>query len=89
MHQLEFSPSTLANLAGRKVIIPGADRGIGASTTALFISKGANVILVNLLSARDRAQTLVKSSQYLENTIFVPANIIMWKEILIIFKTAL
>ncbi|EXA30281.1 DNA polymerase alpha subunit B [Fusarium oxysporum f. sp. pisi HDV247] len=58
MHQLEFSPSTLANLAGRKVIIPGADRGIGASTTALFNSKGANVVLVNLLSARDRGQTL-------------------------------
>lgn len=88
MHQLDFSSSTLANLAGRTVIVTGAGRGIGASTAALFNSHGANVVLVDLAPAKDAATLLIKSFRYPERSLFVPANILAWKDLVGVFKTA-
>ncbi|KAJ3455253.1 hypothetical protein MRS44_013853 [Fusarium solani] len=88
MHQLDFSSSNLADLAGRTVIVTGAGRGIGASTAALFNSHGANVVLVDLDPAKDAATSLIRSFQYPEKSIFVPANILVWKDLVSVFKTA-
>ncbi|WAO87480.1 Hypothetical protein NCS54_00479000 [Fusarium falciforme] len=88
MHQLDFSSSTLANLAGRTVIVTGAGRGIGASTAALVNSHGANVVLVDLASAKDAATFLIKSFRYPERSLFVPANILAWNDLVSVFKTA-
>ncbi|KAH7011199.1 3-hydroxyacyl-CoA dehydrogenase type-2 [Ilyonectria destructans] len=79
MHQLDFSSSDLSNLAGKTVIVTGAGRGIGASTAALFNLNGANVVLVDLPSAKDAAESLIKSFQHPERSIFVPANILVWE----------
>ncbi|KAI8719987.1 hypothetical protein NCS52_00442700 [Fusarium sp. LHS14.1] len=89
MRQLDFSSSALTNLAGQTVIITGAGRGIGASTAALFNSHGANVVLVDLAPAGDVATSLIKTFQYPEKNIFVPANILVWKDLVSVFKTAI
>ncbi|KAH6986438.1 3-hydroxyacyl-CoA dehydrogenase type-2 [Ilyonectria sp. MPI-CAGE-AT-0026] len=89
MHQLDFSSSDLSNLAGQTVIVTGADRGIGASTAALFNSNGANVVLVDLPSAKDAAESLIKSFQHPKKSLFVPANILVWEGLVTVFKIAL
>ncbi|RSM06179.1 hypothetical protein CEP52_005847 [Fusarium oligoseptatum] len=81
MHQLDFSSSNLADLAGKTVIVTGAARGIGASTAALFNSHGANVVLVDLPQAKDAATSLIESFQYPEKSLFAPANILFWKDL--------
>ncbi|RSM16691.1 hypothetical protein CDV31_004463 [Fusarium ambrosium] len=88
MHQLDFSFNNLADLAGKTVIVTGAARGIGVSTAALFNSHGANVVLVDLPQAKDAATSLIKSFQYPGNGLFVPSNILVWKDLVSVFKTA-
>lgn len=88
MHQLDFSSSNLADLAGKTAIITGAGRGIGASTAALFNSHGANVVLVDLPQAKDAATSLIRSFQHPEKSLFVPANILVWKDLVSVFKIA-
>ena len=89
MHQLNFSPESLANLSGQVVIITGSARGIGASTASYFNAQGAKVVLVDLPSAKDAAETLVESFEFPENAIFVPADITAWKDLVNVFKTTI
>jgi NAD(P)-dependent dehydrogenase (short-subunit alcohol dehydrogenase family) len=88
MHQFQPAPHVLPNLRGKTAIITGSGRGIGAATATLFNNHGANVVITDLPSLRAQAESLIQSLPNPPQAIFVPANVVIWKDMVQVFKTA-
>ena len=58
MPSVEVSPSTTGRLAGRRAVVTGAARGIGAEIARTFAAEGATVSLLDILA--DDAATVAK-----------------------------
>ncbi|KAH8808709.1 hypothetical protein F5884DRAFT_793112 [Xylogone sp. PMI_703] len=83
-----LDPSILPNLASKTVIVTGGANGIGASTVHYCHQNGANVVIADLPSARQDAEKLIGGLSEKSRVVFVPVNIIIWKEIKELFSTA-
>lgn len=86
MLQLENSLQLLVRLVGKTALITGSARGIGAATAVLFNAHGSNVVMTDLPSLREEAETLIRSMKYPEKAIFAPASVTEWKLMVDVFK---
>ena len=77
----------LTNARNKTVIITGAANGIGAETARLFYQNGANVVIADLPSTETAAKELI-STLSSERAIFIPTNILVWKEMIALFAKA-
>ena len=77
----------LTNARNKTVIITGAANGIGAETARLFHQNGANVVIADLPSTETAAKELI-STLSAERVIFIPTNILVWKEMIALFAKA-
>jgi NAD(P)-dependent dehydrogenase (short-subunit alcohol dehydrogenase family) len=75
-------------LSGRTAIVTGGANGIGAQTVRLLHSHGANVVIADLPSAKDAAEEIVSSLSQ-SRILFVPTNILVWRDMLDLFEAAL
>ncbi|KAL4925276.1 uncharacterized protein BDV17DRAFT_300437 [Aspergillus undulatus] len=88
MTSTEPQESTLAQLAGKTVIITGGAGGIGAATAKVFNEHGANVIIADIPSSCDLAEKAIASFPYPENAIFISVDILNWEQMLSLFLRA-
>lgn len=88
MRQLQPSPQLLSSLKNKTAIITGSGRGIGAATATLFNRHGANVVITDLPGLQPQANALIESLSYPSQALFVPANVIIWKDMVQVFKEA-
>lgn len=86
MKTITFDPNLLKNLASKTAIVTGAANGIGAETSRLLNSHGANVVIADLESTRSIAEALIASLPYPSNAMFIPASIIDWSQMKALFK---
>ncbi|KIY02626.1 uncharacterized protein Z520_01091 [Fonsecaea multimorphosa CBS 102226] len=72
-------------LDNKTAIVTGSANGIGAETVRLYNSLGANVVIADLSSSRDAAETLIQSLKDPSRASFISVNITVWKEISTLF----
>ena len=77
----------LSTASNKTVVITGAANGIGAETARLFHKHGANVVIADLSSSKDAAQELI-SSLSKERAVFIPTDILSWKDMTALFSKA-
>lgn len=75
----------LNSAQNKTVIITGAANGIGAETARLFHQNGANVIIADVPSSEPAAKELISTLSH-ERAIFVPTNILVWKDMTALFS---
>ncbi|CAI7630491.1 unnamed protein product [Penicillium glandicola] len=75
----------LRSLSGKTAIVTGGANGIGAETVRLLNSRGANTMVADLERTRPDAETLIQSLQHPECAFFVSVNILVWKEMKLLF----
>lgn len=84
MATINRDPAILESLKSRTAIITGGANGIGAEVVRLFHSHGANVVIADLPSAKSAAASLIASLS--SNVVFIPADILDWKSMVLLFK---
>jgi NAD(P)-dependent dehydrogenase (short-subunit alcohol dehydrogenase family) len=89
MTSITLDSALLSALPGKTVIITGAANGIGAETARTFHRHGANVVIADLPMAQSAAEELISSLSNPSRAIFVPANILVWSDMLNLFNTAI
>lgn len=82
-----MAEADLNNAQNKTVIITGAAHGIGAATATLFHQNGANVVIADLPSSEPAAKELVSTLSH-ERAIYIPTNIIAWKDMIALFAKA-
>jgi NAD(P)-dependent dehydrogenase (short-subunit alcohol dehydrogenase family) len=89
MHsQVSLQESLLDSLAAKTVVITGGAAGIGAATSKLMASKGANVVIADLKSTKAAAEALISDFPDPSKAIFRPADILDWHQMNDWFKDA-
>lgn len=87
MHQqVQLNANLMEGLASQTAIVTGGAAGIGAATARLLNSKGANVVIADLESARSAAEATISDFPTPSSAIFVPANILDWSQMNALFK---
>ena len=82
-----MAEADLNNAQDKTVIITGSANGIGAETARLFHQRGANVVVADLPSSEPAAKELL-STLSRERAIYVPTNILVWKDMIALFSKA-
>ncbi|KAF9884799.1 hypothetical protein FE257_001215 [Aspergillus nanangensis] len=88
MTDIQIDPSLLQNASGKTVLITGGANGIGAAAAALFNAHGANVVISDLESTRQTAETLISSFPRPEASVFIAANILDFTQMTALFRQA-
>ena len=88
MQEYHLDASILSHAATKTVIITGAANGIGAATATLFNKHSANVVISDLESCREKAESLVQSLAHPDRAVFIPADILNWTDMTTLFKKA-
>jgi NADP-dependent 3-hydroxy acid dehydrogenase YdfG len=79
-------PCFLAELASKTVIVTGGAGGIGAATARVFNQHGANVVVADIPASKERAEQLVATFPYPRNALFIPVDILNWKQMNHLFR---
>jgi NAD(P)-dependent dehydrogenase (short-subunit alcohol dehydrogenase family) len=77
----------LSSAKDKTVIVTGAANGIGAETARLFHQNGANIVVADLPSSESAAKQLISELSN-ERAIYIPTNILVWKDMTTLFSTA-
>ena len=77
----------LSSAKNKTVIITGAANGIGAETARLFYQNGANIVIADLPSSESTAKQLISELSN-DRVIYVPTNILVWKDMTALFSKA-
>ncbi|KAH8434015.1 SDR family oxidoreductase [Aspergillus melleus] len=88
MQEYHLDASILTQVATKTVIITGAANGIGAATATLFNAHGANVVISDLESCRERAECLIQSFAHPDRAVFLAADILNWTDMTTLFNQA-
>lgn len=75
----------LRSLSGKTAIVTGGANGIGAETVRLLNSQGVNTVIADLERTRPHAETLIQSLQHPNSAFFVGVDILVWKEMKLLF----
>lgn len=86
MQDYRLDASILAHAASKTVIITGAANGIGAATATLFNAHDANVVISDLESCREKAESLIQSFAHPDRAVFIPADILNWTDMITLFN---
>lgn len=89
MRAITLDPNLLAQCASKTVIITGGANGIGAQAARIFNQNGANVVIADLESTRNLAETLIASLHDPSRVIFVSASITDWNQMKGLFNTTI
>ncbi|KAI1878950.1 hypothetical protein JX265_003127 [Neoarthrinium moseri] len=84
-----LNPGLLAEAASKTVIITGGANGIGAATTRLYNTQGANIVVADLAPCRKAADELIRSLPNPPRAVFIPTDILDWAQMTNLFKEAL
>ncbi|CVL12517.1 related to NADPH-dependent beta-ketoacyl reductase (rhlG) [Fusarium proliferatum] len=76
------------SVENKTVIITGGARGIGAATSRLYNSHGAQVIIADLASAHDVADELIHSCRHPSRVVFIAVDIANWDDMTSLFRKA-
>lgn len=77
---------TLPNGKPKTVIVTGSAGGIGAQTIRAYSSHGCNVVVADLSSSRDAANSLISSLSSSSQAMYQPTNIVNWNDIKALFR---
>ncbi|PSN67642.1 NAD(P)-binding protein [Corynespora cassiicola Philippines] len=70
----------------KTVIVTGGAGGIGAQTIKSFYSHNCNVVIADLPYAKETAENLIRTVGDSSRAMFVPANIVDWKDMQALFR---
>ena len=70
----------------KTVIVTGGAGGIGAQTIKSFYSHNCNVVIADLPYAKETAENLIRTLGDSSRAMFVPANIVDWKDMQALFR---
>jgi NAD(P)-dependent dehydrogenase (short-subunit alcohol dehydrogenase family) len=87
MKSINRTDAYLEELKGKTVIITGAAGGIGAATAKIYHGHGANVVLADLEAMRGSAEAVVASLTESTRAVFIPVNIVDWREMTELFRS--
>ncbi|RAL14478.1 SDR family NAD(P)-dependent oxidoreductase, partial [Aspergillus homomorphus CBS 101889] len=85
MQDFRIDPDLLRRFAGRTVIVTGAANGIGAVVASRFNDHGAKVVVSDLASFEETAETLIKAFSRPEQAVSVAADVIDWQQMKMLF----
>lgn len=86
MQDYRLDASILAHAVSKTVIITGAANGIGAATATLFNAHDANVVISDLESCREKAESLIQSFAHPDRAVFIPADVLNWTDMITLFN---
>ena len=70
----------------RTIIVTGGAGGIGAQTVKTYHSRGCNVVIADLPSSTDAANSLISSLSDASRVVYQPTNIVNWGDMQTLFR---
>ncbi|KGO77892.1 Short-chain dehydrogenase/reductase SDR [Penicillium italicum] len=79
----------LRNLSGKTAIVTGGANGIGAETVRFLNLQGVNTVVGDLERTRSDAEILIQSLPHPGSAFFVSVNILVWREMKLLFAQSI